>query len=529
MSNPKDILFAEEAREKLRKGIDTLAEVVSVTIGPKGRNVGLQSFGTPTITNDGNSIVKEIDLKDPYENMGVAFGKEVASKIKEKCGDGTTTGILLLRSLVQGGIKNISSGSSPIYIKRGMEKALELVLAEINSMAVPVKGEKETQNIATVSASGNVEIGEKIAQCFHKVGKDGVIIIEEGKGTETVIELVEGMELDRGYISPYLCTNMEKMNIEMQNAHVLITDKKISTVHDILNILQHVASVGKELLIIADDIEGDALSALVINKLRGTLKVAAIKAPGFGDQRKALLEDIAVLTKGVVITEEKGLNLRDATVDLLGSVEKLVVTKDKTTIVNGKGDPKEIGKRIAQIDEEIKQSTNPYDKEKLEQRKAKLKGGVAVLRIGAPTEPEMKQKKQMFEDSLSSTRAALEDGIVPGGGIALLRASKIVSGTKFSLDEALGADILIRACEAPCRQIIYNSGKDNGSVIIEEILRGSKNMGFNVVSDKVEDLLKAGVVDPVKVVKNCLIHAVSVAGIVILSEVLISDAEEEQA
>lgn len=527
MSTAKELIFEEEARNKLREGIDKLADVVGVTLGPKGRNVGLQaSWGAPTITNDGNSIVKDIELKDQYANMGVSLGKEVASKMKEKCGDGTTSSILLLRALVQAGVKNIASGASPITLKRGMDKAVDAIVQELEKAAIAIKNDNETKNIAIASASGNALIGELIADAVKKVGKEGVITIEEGKGTETSVEMVEGMQFDRGYSSAYFCTNTEAMTVEMSQAKILITDKKITSVQEILPILQSVATTASELLIIAEDIEGDALSTLVVNKLRGTLKVAAVKAPGFGDRRKAMLEDIAILTGGTLVSEEMGTALKDATVEMLGSAEKILINKEKTTIVGGKGTSKEIQARVKQIEAEAAKSTSSYDKEKLEERKAKLSGGVAVIRVGATTEPEMKQKKQMFEDSLSSTRAAIEEGIVIGGGCALLRASKSTS-MKLSGDEAIGAQIVFKACEAPFKQIATNTGFDS-SILLDEVLAGGPHIGFNAMSEKVEDLLKAGVVDPAKVVKNALRYAVSTAGVVLLSETLIGNAPEEE-
>lgn len=523
----KEILFEEEARNALRDGIDQLAEVVAVTLGPRGRNVGLQAkWGSPTITADGSSIANEVELKDPFRNMGVAMGKEVAAKIKEKSGDGTTTGIVLLRALVQGGVKNIAAGGNPTAIKRGMEKALERMLKEIDALVLPVKKADEVRNIAIVSASGNQEIGTTMARCFEKGGKESVIAIEEGKGTETTVETVEGMQLDRGYVSAYFCTNQQRLIAEMENPLLLITDKKISSAQEILSILQYVATAGKELLIIADEIEGDALSTLVVNKLRGTLKIVAIKAPGFGDRRKAMLEDIAILTGAQVVAEEKGLLLREAQADLLGQADRVVVEKEKTTIVGGKGSGKEIKGRIAQIDGEIKKATSSYDKEKLEERKAKLQGGVILVKVGAHTESEMKKNKQIYQDSLNATRAALEEGIVPGGGIALLRASRAASDLKLNKEEAVGAQILFHASEAPFRQIAINSGYDP-SLMLEEVIKKGKNVGFNAVTEKVEDLLKAGVIDPVKVVKNSLLHAVSMAGMVLLSESLIAPAKEE--
>ena len=527
-STPKELIFEEEARAKLKEGIDKLADTVGVTLGPKGKNVGLESsWGAPTITNDGNSIVKDIELKDPYANMGVSMGKEVARKIKEKSGDGTTTGIILLRALVKQGIKNIASGTSPINLKRGMEKAVDLVLKEIDALAIPVEKPEAIQNIATVSASGSQEVGEIIYDAIDKVGQEGVITIEEGKGTTTTIEMVEGMQFDRGYTSPYFCTNAEAMLVEMDHAGILITDKKISSIQEILPLLQAVAASGRPLFIIAEDIEGDALSTLVVNKLRGSLKVAAVKAPGFGERRKALLEDLAILTGGTVVSEEKGMQLKEATLEVLGSAEKIEVSKEKTTIVGGRGRKEDLQARIKQIDGEIANATSDYDREKLEERKAKLQGGVAVIRVGAPTEPEMKQKKQVFEDSLSSTRAAQESGFVPGGGTALVRASRMLDTLALEPEEQVGASIVKEACMAPFKQIVENCGKDS-SLFLEEALGKESRFGFNALTEQVEDLIAAQVIDPAKVVKNSLKYAASVAGIVLISEALITDAPEDE-
>lgn len=527
-ATPKEIIFEEEARELLLNGIRKLADVVAFTLGPKGRNVGLEKgWGAPTITNDGASIIRDIEVKDKYENMGVSMAKEVVQKIKEKCGDGTTTGTLLLRALVEAGIKNISSGASPIGIKRGMDKAVEAIVKEIEKAAIPIKSKEEKRNIAIVSASGNQEIGDLISEAVEKVGNSGAITIEEGKTTETSIEVVKGMKFDRGYISPYLCTNTEKMIIEMNRAKVLLVDKKINNIHELLPVLQSIAASGEELFIIAEDIEGDALSTIVVNKLRGTLKIAAVKAPGFGDRRKAMLQDIAVLTGATIVSEEMGMNLKEITTESLGSAEKVTITKDSTTIVGGTGTQEQINARIKQIDAELAISTSTYDKEKLEERRAKLSGGVAVIRVGAATETEMKQKKQMFDDSLNSTKAAMEEGIVPGGGVALLNASKAAQTLKLHGDEALGAKIVFQACETPLKQIATNTGFD-GSVILSQVLKSPKNYGFNAFTEKVEDLMAAGVIDPAKVVKNILTYASSTAGIVLLSEALIADADEEE-
>lgn len=529
MSNPKEIIFEQEARNKLAKGIRQLADAVRATLGPKGRNVGLEkSWGAPSVTNDGNSIVKDIELPDQYENMGVSMAKEVAAKLKDKCGDGTTTGTLLLDAMVQSGIKYIASGASPINLKRGIDKAVEAVVKELEKSALPIQGKEKIKNIATVSASGNEPIGESIAEAIEKVGREGVVTIEEAKGTDTHIEMVEGMQFDRGYISPYLCTNQEKMNIDMDHPMILIVDKKITSVQEILPILQAIATSGQQLLMICEDIEADALATLVVNKLRGILKVAAVKAPGFGDRRKALLQDIAILTGGTLVSEDAGIYLKDVTSEALGKADRVVITKDHTTIVGGKGSHHAINARVKQIEAEYEQASSSYDKEKLLERKAKLKGGVAVIHVGAATEPELKQKKQMFEDSLNSTKAALEEGIVIGGGMALLRASLICETLKLTGDEAFGAQIVMKACETPARQIALNTGMD-GSVIIASLKETKNSFGFNASNEKIEDLFEAGVIDPVKVVKNCLMHAASVAGIVLISEALIGDAPEEDS
>lgn len=524
----KEIIFEEEARKKLAKGINQLANAVRGTLGPKGKNVGIEkSWGAPTITNDGNSIVKEVDLKDQYEDMGVKMAKEVASKLKDKCGDGTTTGTLLLDTLVQEGIKYIASGASPINLKRGIDKGVEAVVKQLEKMAIKVKTPKEIKNIATVSASGNEEIGAYIAEAIEKVGKEGVVTIEEAKGTDTIIEVVEGMQFDRGYVSAYFATNQDKMIVEMENPYILITDKKISSIQEILPVLQTVATSGKELLIIADDIEADALATLVVNRIRGILKVCAVKAPGFGDRRKAMLEDITVITGATLVSEEVGILLKDAKAEMLGSADKVVISKENTTIIGGKGKQAAIDARAKQIEVETEKTTSSYDKEKLLERKAKLKGGVALIRVGAATEPELKQKKQMFEDSLSSTKAALEEGIVIGGGIALLRAAKAARDLKCEGDEAIGVNLVVKACETPAKQIAFNTGHD-GSVILARLREGKDNEGFNALTETVEDLIVAGVIDPVKVVKNTLIYASSVAGIVLISEALIGDAPEDE-
>jgi len=528
MSTPKEIIFEEEAREALFTGIKKLAEAVAFTLGPKGRNVGLEkSWGAPTITNDGSSIVKDIKLENQYENMGVSMAQEVVQKIKEKCGDGTTTGTLILRALVENGIKHITSGASPIGIKRGIEKAVDAIVKTIEKSAIPVKGSKQIENIATVSASGNEQVGKFISEAMEQVGSSGVITIEEGKGTTTTIKVVEGMEFDRGYLSAYFCTDLDKMIVDMKTPQILLVDKKISSIHEILPILQSIATTGKELLIIAEDLEGDALSTLVINKLRGTLKIAAVKSPGFGDRRKALMQDLAVLTGATLISEDTGMLLKDAQADVLGSAEQITITKEKTIVVNGAGTTEQIHSRVKQIENEIALCTSSYDKEKLEERKAKLSGGVAVICVGAATEPEMKQKKQIFEDSLNSTKAAIEGGVVAGGGIALLRARKSIKDLNLQGDELIGAQIVMRACETPLKQIAMNTGFE-GSVILQEVEKAKEHFGFNALTEKVEDLVAAGVVDPAKVVISSLVHAASVGSIVLISEALIGDAPEEE-
>lgn len=518
----KQFRFDQDARKALRQGIAEVADVVKVTLGPRGRNIGLDaSFGSPIITSDGHSIAKEIELKDTFLNMGASMAKEVGAKVKEKSGDGTTTSIVIFNCLVQEGMKNIAAGANPNGIKRGMERALEETLREIDKMAKHVEGAEETKNIAAVSASGDQEIGEIIAECFGKVGKTGVVTVEEGNSTETAIEWTEGMQFDRGFASSYFTTNGEKLTAEMENPYVLVTDKKVVSTQEILPYLQQVATTGKQLVIIADDIEGDALSTLVMNKLRGTLKVLAVKAPGFGENRKEILEDLAILTGATYVSEERGLALKECRPEWLGLAELVISNKDTTTIVGGKGDPKKIEERTKKIEAEMELAAASYDKEKLHARKAKLQGGVAVIRVGAPTESEMKKKKQLFEDSLHSTRAALEEGIVAGGGVTLLRASQSARKT-LAKEDTLGGEILLRACEAPFKQIASNAGFD-GAVLLEEVLKAEEPVGFNAVTEKVEDLFKAGVLDPVKIVKNCLIYAVSVAGVALLTEGLIAE------
>jgi chaperonin GroEL len=523
-SGAKDIIFEEQARKELLKGIKKLADIVGCTIGPQGRNVGLEkSWGAPKITNDANSIIGDIELENAFQNMGVSMGKQVAQTMKDKCGDGTTTATILLNAMVEEGVKQISAGASPIGIKRGMDRAVEMVVAAIEKEALPVKGAKEIEQIATASASGDSEIGKIISEAIEKVGRDGVVTIEESKTTETEVKVVEGMQFDRGYISPYFCTNAEKMTIEMVKPKILLIEKKINNIHELLPILQQAAAAGNEMLIIAEDVEGDVLSTLVVNKLRGILKVAAVKAPGFGDRRTAQLHDIACLTGATVISEELGMSVKEISPESLGTAEKVVITKDDTTLIEGAGAKGRIEARIKQIEQELSVATSTYDKEKLQQRKAQLAGGIAQIQVGAATEPALKQKKGMFEDSLNSTKAAIESGVVPGGGVALLRAIEAIDLAQFSQDEAVGAKIVMHACKAPLKQIVNNSGKD-GAVILIEVQEKGGNMGYNSMHEKVEDLLQSGVIDPAKVVKSALIYANSMAGVVLISEALITEA-----
>ncbi|MDX8430358.1 MAG: chaperonin GroEL [Candidatus Algichlamydia australiensis] len=517
----KEILFEEEAREKLKKGVKKLRDVVAPTLGPKGRSVGLDvSWGAPKITDDGGSIVDEIEDRDQYYNMGISLGKEVAQKIKDRCGDGTTTGLILLDSLASEGVKQIAAGHSPTLLLRGMEKALDAIVENVHANATQI--EKQIASIATVSASGNQEIGEMIAKAFEKAGKEGVITIEEGRGTSSEIKTVEGLEIDRGYLSRHFCT--EDLKAVLENPKILITDKKISSVQEILPILQAISGSGQPLLIIAEDIEGDALSTLVINRLRGSLRIAAIKAPGFGEERKAQLEDLAALTGATSVSEEKGMQLKTADVDVLGSASRIEITKDRTLILGGAGNPVD---RAAEIDHALQSTEVSFEKEKLEKRKAKLLGGVVVIEVGAPTEPEMKAIKQRFQDSLNATRAAIEEGIVVGGGIALLRAADSIGELGLSADEQIGATILAKACEAPFRQIVENSGYE-AAPLLHEAKSHEGAFGFNAKNGQMEDLIHAGVLDPAKVVMESLKSSASAASVIWRSEALIGEAEEEE-
>jgi chaperonin GroEL len=524
----KELHFNTDARAALKRGVDQLAEAVKVTLGPKGRNVVIdKKFGAPTVTKDGVTVAKEIELPDALENMGAQMVKEVATKTSELAGDGTTTATVLAQAIFREGLKNVTAGVNPMALKRGIESAVAAVVEELKKMSVPIKGKKEIAQVGAISANNDKEIGDLIAEAMEKVGKDGVITVEEAKGLETTLETVEGMQFDRGYLSPYFVTDPEKMEAVLEDGLILIHDKKISSMKDLLPILEKVAQLGKPLLIIAEDIEGEALATLVVNKLRGTLRVAAVKAPGFGDRRKAMLEDIAVLTGGQVISEELGLKLENAVVTDLGRAKRIVVDKEATTIIDGQGDEDKIKGRIKEIKAAIEKTTSDYDREKLQERLAKLAGGVAVINVGAATESEMKEKKARVEDALHATRAAVEEGIVPGGGVALVRAQKALKTLKLAeSDEQIGVDIVRRAIEEPVRMIVQNAGGE-GSIVVEKI-RQSKdnNYGYNALTDQYEDLVAAGVIDPTKVTRTALQNAASISGLLLTTEALIVEKKE---
>ncbi|GAB4313253.1 MAG: chaperonin GroEL [Bacteroidales bacterium] len=526
----KDIIFDLEAREALKRGVDALSNAVKVTLGPKGRNVILEkSFGAPQITKDGVTVAKEIELKDPIENMGAQMVKEVASKTNDIAGDGTTTATVLAQAIVTAGLKNVTAGANPMDLKRGIDKAVEKVIESLKEQTKKIddNGEKVEQ-VATISANNDTKIGKMIAEAMSKVKKDGVITIEEAKGMETYVDVVEGMQFDRGYISPYFVTDAEKMEAVYENPFILIHDKKISVMKDILQILEKVAQSGRPLLIVAEDVETEALATLVVNKLRGGLKVVAVKAPGFGDRRKEMLEDIAVLTGGTVISEEKGYKLEDATIEMLGQAEKITVDKDNTTIVSGKGTKEMIEARINQIKAQIETTTSDYDKEKLQERLAKLAGGVAVIYVGAASEVEMKERKDRFDDALNATRAAIEEGIIPGGGVAYLRAIESLAKLKGeNEDEDTGIQIIRRALEEPVRQIVANAGLE-GSVIVQKVREGKGSFGYNARTDVFEDLLKAGVIDPTKVARVALENAASIAGMLLTTECVVAENKDDK-
>ena len=525
----KNISFDTEARDALKRGVDALANAVKVTLGPKGRNVVIEKkFGGPSITKDGVSVAKEIELEDALENMGAQMVKEVASKTADLAGDGTTTATVLAQAIITSGLKNVAAGANPMDLKRGIDKAVEIVITDIDKQSKKVGNSYEMiEQVAAISANNDNVIGKLIAEAMKKVKTEGVITVEEAKGTETTVEVVEGMQFDRGYLSPYFITDADKMETELDNPYILIYDKKISTMKDLLPILEQTAKEGRPLMIIAEDVDGEALSTLVVNKIRGSLKVSAVKAPGFGDRRKAMLEDIAILTNGTVISEERGFTLEAATIEMLGSCEKIVTDKDNTTIINGEGDSDSIKARVNQIKAQIESTTSDYDREKLQERLAKLAGGVAVLYVGAASEMEMKEKKDRVDDALAATRAAVEEGIVAGGGVAIVRsAKKLEKLTGENDDEQTGINIIERALEEPLRQIVANAGME-GSVIVSKVKDGKNDFGFNAKTEKFENLMKAGIIDPAKVVRVALQHAASVAGMLLTTECVISDIPEE--
>jgi chaperonin GroEL len=525
----KEIKFNIQAREELKKGVDILADAVKVTLGPKGRNVILdKKFGAPHITKDGVSVAREVELEEPMQNMGAQLVKEVASKTGDDAGDGTTTATVLAQAIINVGLKNVTAGANPMDLKRGIDKAVETVVAQIKAMAEPVGEDfKKIEDVARISANNDEKIGALIAEAMKKVKKEGVITVDEAKGTETTIDIVEGMQFDRGYISPYFVTNTEKMECEMESPYILIYDKKISNLKDMLPVLEATAQSGRPLLIVAEDVDQEALATLVVNRLRGSLKICAVKAPGFGDRRKEMLEDIAVLTGGVVISEEKGMQLANATLEHLGRADKVNVNKENTTIVNGAGNKDAIAARVAQIKAQIAQTKSDYDREKLQERLAKLAGGVAVLHIGAPSEVEMKEKKDRVDDALSATRAAIAEGIVPGGGVAYIRCLKALDGLKgYNDDEQTGIEIVRRAIEEPMRQIAANAGVE-GAVVVQKVSEGEGDFGYNARNDKYENLYQAGVIDPAKVTRVALENAASIAGMFLTTECVIAEKKEE--
>ena len=526
----KELGFDVEARARLKNGVDKLARAVKVTLGPKGRNVILdRKFGSPTVTKDGVSVAKEIELEDPIENMGAQMVKEVATKTSDVAGDGTTTATVLAQAIFGEGLKNVTAGTNPMGIRRGIDKGVEIVVEGLRALSVETKGKKEIAQVGAISANNNAEIGELISDAMEKVGKDGVITVEEARGLETTLETVDGMQFDRGYLSPYFVTDPERMEAVLEDPMILIHDKKIGSMKDLLPILEKVAQTGKPLLIVSEDVEGEALATLVVNKLRGTLKVAAVKAPGFGDRRKAMLQDIAVLTGGQVVSEEVGFKLENAVATDLGSAKRVVIDKDNTTIIDGAGESQQIKGRIDEIRVSIDKSTSDYDREKLQERLAKLAGGVAVINVGAATETEMKEKKALVEDALHATRAAVEEGIVPGGGVALLRAQASLNETTLDEDdEQVGLQILVRALEHPIRQIATNAGVE-ASIVVENVRNGEGAFGYNALTDEYEDLVKAGVIDPTKVVRSALQNAASIAGLLLTTEAVVVDTPADDA
>jgi chaperonin GroEL len=524
----KMVSFDVSAREKLLNGVDVLANAVKVTLGPRGRNVVLEkSWGSPTVTKDGVTVAKEVELEDKFENMGAKLVKEVASKTSDVAGDGTTTATVLAQVIAHLGIKNVTAGSDPMAIKRGMDKAVKTIIDQLKKDSRPVAGKKEIAQVGAISANNDTAIGDLLADAMEKVGKDGVITVEEAKSMETTLEVVEGMQFDRGYLSPYFVTNSESMECVLEEPLILIYDKKISTMKDLLPILEKVVQMGKSFFIIAEEVEGEALATLVVNKLRGTLKISSVKAPGFGDRRKAMLEDIAILTGGIVISEEAGFKLENTTMDSLGKAKRVVIDKENTTIIEGAGKAEDIKGRISLIRKQIDETTSDYDREKLQERLAKLAGGVAVLKIGAATETEMKEKKARVEDALHATRAAVEEGVVAGGGVALIRAAVTLDSLKLEGDEKIGVDIIKRACEEPLRMIATNAGKE-ASVIANEVKKGKGAYGYNAYSDVFEDMLTAGVIDPTKVTRSALENASSIASLILTTECIITDKPEKE-
>jgi chaperonin GroEL len=523
----KMMVFDQEAREAMRRGVAKLARAVKVTLGPKGRNVILQkSFGSPTVTKDGVTVAKEIDLEDVYENMGARMVREVASKTSDVAGDGTTTATVLAEAVFNEGLRAVVSGVNPVQMKAGIEKAVEEITAKLKDMSINVKGKKEMAQVAAIAANNDMEIGELLAEAMDKVGKDGVITVDEGKSLKTEVEWVEGMQFDRGYLSPYFVTNAQQMQCVLEDCYILVVEKKISTVKDIVPMLEAVVNASKPLLIVSEEVDGEALATLVINRLRGTFQVCAVKAPGYGDRRKAMLEDIAILTGATAVFENLGMKLENLGLAELGRAKKVIVDKDNTTIIEGAGKTSEIKARIEQIRREIEAATSDYDREKLEERLAKLSGGVAKINVGAATESEMKEKKARVEDALHATRAAVEEGILPGGGVALLRASSQVKAKGLSDDEAVGFNIVVRACRAPVTMISSNAGQD-GSIVCEKVLAGSGNFGYNAATDEYEDLVKAGVIDPTKVTRTALQNATSVSTLLLTSDALIAEKPKE--
>jgi chaperonin GroEL len=524
----KELTFAEKAREKITRGVDIIANAVKATLGPRGRNVIIEkTFGSPVVTKDGVTVAKEVELEDKFENMGAQLVKEVASKTSDVAGDGTTTAAVLAQAIYKEGLKLVAAGHNPMDIKRGIEKAVQKVIEELDKLKKETKDKREIQQVGTISANNDESIGKIIAEAMEKVGKEGVITVEEAKGLETTLEIVEGMQFDRGYLSPYFITDPEKMECVLEDAYILCHEKKISNMKELLPLLEKIAREGKPLLIIAEDVEGEALATLVVNKVRGVLKCCAVKAPGFGERRKAMLEDIAILTGGKMIAEELGIKLETIQLSDLGRAGKVIVDKEHTTIVDGRGSKKDIQGRIAQIRKQIEETTSDYDREKLQERLAKLVGGVAVIHVGAPTEPAMKEKKARVEDALHATKAAVEEGIVCGGGVAYIRASKVLDELKLEGDEAAGVQIVKKALEEPARWIAQNAGYD-GSIVVEKIKEGSGNFGFNALTEKFEDLVEAGVIDPKKVVRVALQNAADVASLLLTTEVMIAEKPKKE-